>query len=131
MGLPDLSLTLIGSALRLIKLTRESLLRWHMTTDALIEIDGNRAVLRDKDDPDKLITVEFIANCDIEVGYERALPLPTSPVIPEQIKNEGYYRLYCQLTADGDVTLTAKINTRDEGNSPVSDYDVSIDEWEA
>ena len=114
-----------------VKLTRESLLRWHMTTDALIEIDGNRAVLRDKDDPDKLITVEFIANCDIEVGYERALPLPTSPVIPEQKKNEGYYRLYCQLTADGDVTLTAKINTRDEGNSPVLDYDVSIDEWEA
>ena len=112
-----------------VKLTRESLLRWHMTTDADIEIEGKKATLRDKNNPEKYITVEFDSSCDFEVGAERALPLPTSPVIPEQYKNEGFYRLYCKLTADGDVTVTAKINTHGEGVTPISDYDVSIDEW--
>ena len=112
-----------------VKLTRESLLRWHMTTDADIEIEGKKATLRDKNNPEKYITVEFVSSCDFEVGAERALPLPTSPAIPEQNKNEGFWRLYCKLTADGDVTVTAKINTHGEGVTPISDYDVSIDEW--
>ena len=114
-----------------LKLTRESILRWHMCTDALIEIDGKVATLRDKDDPAKFITVEFLARCDIELGSERALPLPTSPDIPEQNKNEGYYRLYCKARTDGDFTLTVKINTRQTDTSPLADYDVSVDEWKA
>ena len=112
-----------------VKLTRESLLRWHMCTDATAKISGNRAVLRDKNDPEKYITVEFMANCDIELGFERQLPLTTSPEIPEQAKNEGFYRLYCKANADGDFTLTVKINTRDTDVSALSDYDVSIDDW--
>lgn len=112
-----------------VMLNKESLLRWHMCTDAIAEISGNRAVLRDKNDPEKYITVEFMANCDIELGFERQLPLPTSPEIPEQARNEGFYRLYCKATADGDFTLTVKINTRDTDVSALSDYDVSIDSW--
>ena len=112
-----------------LKLTRKSLIRWHMCTDALIEIDGNRAILRDKEDREKYITVEFVANCDAEVGFERALPLPTSPDIPEQYRNEGYYRLYCKAECDGDFTLTVKINTREDDVSALSDYNVNMDEW--
>lgn len=112
-----------------VSLTRESTLRWHMCTDAQIELDGTRATLRDKDDPEKYITVEFSANCDIEVGYERHIPLPTSPDIPEQCKNEGYYRLYCKAVTTGDFTLTAKINTRHSNTTEIAEYDVNIDEW--
>ena len=112
-----------------VKLTRESLLRWHMCTDALIEIDGTHATLRDKNAPEKYITLDFMANCDITVGLERALPLPTSPVIPEQKQNEGFYRLYCEAKCDGDFTLTVKINTRKYGESSLCDYHVSIDDW--
>ena len=112
-----------------LKLNRESLVRWHMCTDALAEIDGNRATLRDKNNPEKYITLEFLANCDIELGYERALPLPTSPVIPEQAKNEGFYRLFCKAVTDGDFTLTVKINAAHEGMSEASEYDLCMDEW--
>lgn len=113
-----------------VKLNRESLLRWHMTTDAEIGIEGNKATLRDKNDPEKYIIVEFTASCPMTIGSERALPLPTSPEVPPQNKNEGYYRLYCELKADGDVTVTAKINTRQADNTPIANYDVSIDKWQ-
>lgn len=112
-----------------LKLTRESLLRWHMCTDADIEIAGNVATLRDKNDPEKYITLEFVANCDIELGSERALPLPTSPVIPEQAKNEGFYRLFCKAVTDGEFTLTVKINAKHEGMSDISKFDTCMDEW--
>ena len=113
-----------------VKLNRQSLLRWHLTTDAEIEIEGNKATLRDKDDPAKYITIEFVASCDITVGSERALPLPTSPEVPPQNKNDGFYRLYCKAETDGDVSITVKINTRCEGVSAINEYDVSIDEWQ-
>ena len=113
-----------------VKLNRHSLLRWHLTTDAEIEIDGNKATLRDKDDPAKYITIEFLASCDITVGSERALPLPTSPEVPPQNKNEGFYRLYCKAETDGEVTITAKINTKCDGVSAIDEYNVCIDEWQ-
>ena len=112
-----------------VKLTRESDMIWLMYTDALIEIDGDRAILRDKVDTDKYITVEFTANHPFEIGYEEAKPLPTSPVIPEQAKNEGFYRLYLKLKGDKDVSITAKINTRCKDTTPLAAYDVNIDEW--
>ena len=111
------------------KLTRESSMIWLMYTDADIEIDGKQAILRDKVDTDKYITVEFTANAPFEIGYEDAKPLPTSPVIPEQAKNEGFRRLYARLTADGEVNITVKINTRKTDNTPLCAYDVCIDEW--
>ena len=102
---------------------------WTMYTDADIEISGNVATLYDHDDRDKWIKVELTATSDFTVGYEDAKPLPTSADIPEQIKNEGFHRLYLRTRADGDVSITAKINTEDNAPS-VSTYDVSIDEWE-
>ena len=111
------------------KLTKEATLMWLMYTDADIEISGNTATLRDKVDTDKYITVEFASNASFEIGYEDAKPMATSPVIPEQAKNEGFYRLYAKLVADGDVTVTVKINTRKSDNTPLGAYDVSIDEW--
>ena len=112
-----------------VRLTRQSSMIWLMYTDAQIEINGNMAVLRDKVDTDKYITVEFASNCNFEIGYEDAKPLPTSPDIPEQRKNDGFYRLYLKLSGDGDVSITAKINTRHIDTTPLADYDVSIDEW--
>ena len=112
-----------------VKLTRESYMIWLMYTDADIEIDGNVAVLRDKADTDKYITVEFTANKPFEIGYEDAKPLPTSPDIPEQRKNVGFHRLYLKLTAGGDVSITAKINTRHTDTTPIDSYDLSIDDW--
>lgn len=112
-----------------VKLTRESLLRWHLTTDADIEIEGNKATLRDKNNADRYVTVEFCCSAEFEIGAERALPLPTSPVIPEQNTNEGFYRLYLKTVADGEVSITAKINTRHTDTSPLADYNVSMDEW--
>ena len=113
-----------------VKLTRESSMIWLMYTDADIEIDGNVAVLRDKVDTDKHITVEFTANHPFEIGFEDAKPLPTSPDIPEQAKNVGFHRLYLRLTADGDVSITVKINSRHTDTTPLGDYDMSIDKWE-
>lgn len=112
-----------------VKLTRESSMIWLMYTDADIEIDGNVATLRDKVDTDKHITVEFTANRPFEIGFEDAKPLPTSPDIPEQAKNIGFHRLYLRLTADGDVSITVKINSRHTDTTPLDNYDVSIDEW--
>ena len=111
------------------KLTKEATLMWLMYTDADIEISGNTAILRDKVDTDKYITVEFTSSHAFEIGYEDAKPMATSPVIPEQAKNEGFYRLYAKLVADGDVSITVKINTRKTDATALSDYDVSIDEW--
>ena len=104
---------------------------WTMYTDADIEIDGNVATLYDKADREKRIAVEFTANNPFEIGYEDAKPLPTSPEIPEQRKNEGFHRLYLRLKADGEVSITVKINSRHTDVSPLSDYDVSIDGWKA
>ena len=112
-----------------VKLTRESEMIWTMYTDADIEINGNKATLRDKVDTDKHITVEFCASHDFEIGFEDAKPLPTSPEIPEQRKNDGIYRLYLRLKGDGDVSITAKINTHDTDTTPLAAYDVNIDEW--
>lgn len=113
-----------------VSLTRESDMLWTMYTDADIEISGNVATLYDKVDREKHITVEFTASGDFELGFEDARPLPTSPDIPEQRKNEGFHRLYLRMRASGDVTITVKINTEDNAPS-VSAYDVSIDEWKA
>jgi hypothetical protein len=112
-----------------VKLTRESDMIWLMYTDADIEIDGTTATLYDKADREKHITVEFTTNHKFEIGYEDAKPLPTSPDIPEQRKNEGFHRLYLKLRADGDVSITAKINSRHTDVTPLSDYDVNMDEW--
>ena len=73
--------------------------------------------------------MEFTASSEFEIGYERALPLPTSPDVPGQRQNEGFYRLFLKMVADGDVSITAKINTRQTDVSSLKDYDVSIDEW--
>lgn len=112
-----------------VKLTRESDMIWLMYTDAEIEINGNAATLSDKVDTDKYITVEFASNAPFEIGYEDAKPLPTSPVIPEQAKNEGFRRLYARLKADCDVSITVKINTKKSDNTPLDAYNMSIDEW--
>lgn len=111
-----------------VKLTRESDLIWTMYTDADIEIAGNVATLYDQADREKHITVEFTASGDFEIGFEDARPLPTSPDIPEQRRNEGFHRLYLRMRASDSVSITAKINTEDNA-TPVSAYDVSIDEW--
>ena len=112
-----------------VTLARESDMIWLMYTDAEIEIDGNVATLRDKKDREKHITVEFKVNRDFEIGVEDARPLPTSYDIPEQRKNEGFCRLYCKVKADGEVTITVKINAKGDNFSPISNYDRSIDGW--
>lgn len=112
-----------------VRLTRESDMIWLMYTDAAVEIDGSVATLRYKSDPEKYITVEFKSNKPFALAVEDARPLPTSPDIPEQRKNEGFVRLCCRIRAEGEVSITAKINTRSEGSSPISEYDRSVDEW--
>ena len=114
-----------------VKLTRESDMLWTMYTDADIEIAGNMATLYDTADRAKYITVEFSASGEYEIGYEDARPLPTSPEIPEQRKNEGFHRLYLKMRADGDVSITAKINTYNTDVTPLASYDVNMDEWKA
>ena len=112
-----------------LELNRESDMMWLLYTDADIEIDGNRATLRDGKDAAKYITLEFASSHPIELGYEAARPLPTSLDIPEQRKNEGYYRLYAKMRADGKASITVKINSRHTDTTPLCNYDVSIDEW--
>lgn len=112
-----------------VSLTAESDLIWLMYTDADIEISGNTATLIDIADRDKRITVEFKSSHPLEIGFEDAKPLPTSPDIPEQRKNVGFHRLYARFKADGKTTLTVKINTGHTDASALSEYDVSIDEW--
>ena len=113
-----------------VRLTRESEMIWLMYTDSDVRIDGNKAILSDKADTGRHISVEFSANSDFEIGCEAARPLPSSFDIPEQRKNEGFVRLYLRLKADKEVNITAKINTRDTEGTPLSDYDVSIDTWQ-
>ena len=112
-----------------LTLTRPSELMWLMYTDAEIEIDGTVAVLTDKTDSSKKISVEFVSPHSLDIGFEPARPLPTSPDVPGQNRNDGFQRLYCRFAADGDAVITAKVTRCDSDGTSISLYDKNMDSW--
>lgn len=84
---------------------------WFMHTKADIETAGNTAVLTRLG---KKIKLEFETNAaDAQIMSMDAVPLPTSPQVPEQNENRGYSKVAIKLTASGRTNLTVKISKAD------------------
>lgn len=84
---------------------------WFMHTKADIETAGNTAVLTRLG---KKIKLEFETNAaDAQIMSMDAVPLPTSPQVPEQNENRGYSKVAIKMTASGRTNLTVKISKAD------------------
>lgn len=114
-----------------VKLTKASDLIWLMYIDSDVEIIGNNTViLTDKTDSSKKLKVEFVSSVPGTVKVEDAVPLETSPQIPGQRSNAGYYRLRYDVSASGTVTITAKLTPMDYYGSDINNYNISMDKWQ-
>ncbi len=114
-----------------VSLKKDSDLYWLMYIDSNMEYVGNNTViLTDKRYSSKKLKVEFLSSEDETViGTEAAVPFPDSPQIPEQNSNYGYKRLYYKVRGSGNVDITVKITPYNVDGTPLSDYDISMDNW--
>lgn len=100
---------------------------WFMHTRADVIIDGNKAYLT-KDGKSIFVTFETDA-ADYELTLMDAVPLPDSPQIPAQNKNEGFRKLAIRLKDKGNVNLTVKMAPMGEGISMADFIKTPMDEW--
>ena len=110
---------------------KESEAYWLMYIDAEAQIQGNEVLLTDKEDPEKQLKVEFTSSVPGVAVVEAAEPFATSPQIPGQMRNDGFYRLYYKITAQGKATITAKLTpvTAFASASALGEYDKNMDQW--
>lgn len=101
----------------------------YISADAQI-VDDHTVILSDTKNANKKIKIEWRSSVPGTIKVEDAKPFPTSPQIPEQKKNDGYYRLYYKISGKGAHTITAKITPLDFGGSDISQYDVNMDTWQ-
>lgn len=84
---------------------------WFMHTKAAVEINGNTAVLTRLG---KKIKLEFDTNADTaQVLCMDAVPLPTSPQVPQQNTNDGYRKVALKMNVNGKTKVTVKISRAD------------------
>lgn len=106
--------------------SKSSTVYWFMHTTAEAIIDGNTAILSKNG---KSIALTFASNAeDAQISVMDAVPLETSPQVPEQNKNEGYRKIAIKLMAKGDTDLTVKISPLGMAVSPLKT--TPIDEWQ-
>ncbi len=114
-----------------VALTGKSDLYWLMCISSDVEIiDENTVILTKSANASQKVKVEFISSTGkgtIEVGP--AAPFPTSPQIPEQKQNKGYYRLSYKVSGSGNVNITAKITPMGFEGSDISLYNKDMDLW--
>ncbi|MBR5507837.1 MAG: discoidin domain-containing protein [Clostridia bacterium] len=114
-----------------VALTGKSDLYWLMCINSDAEIvDKNTVILTKTTNASQKVKVEFISSTGegtIEVGP--AAPFPTSPQIPEQNQNKGYYRLSYKVSGNGNINITAKITPMGFDGSDISEYDKNMDSW--
>ena len=96
-----------------MQIPKQSDMYWLMYIDSDAEINGNTVILTDKENIDRKLKVEFISNIPGQIVVEDAKPFPTSPQIPVQKQNAGYYRLYYKMSGAGTVNVTAKLTPID------------------
>ena len=114
-----------------VKLSRKSDMIWLLYTDAKIGINGKIATLSDPYDENKSISIEFCSPSELILSAEPAIPLPTSPTVPGQAENKGFWRLSCRFSSVGETSVTVKINIGNSTlKSPITKYDCNMDLWE-
>lgn len=112
-----------------MQIPKQSDMYWLMYIDSDAEINGNTVILTDKENIDRKLKVEFISNIPGQIVVEDAKPFPTSPQIPGQKQNAGYYRLYYKMSGAGTVNVTAKLTPIDFVGSDINDYNIPMDDW--
>lgn len=103
---------------------------WLMYIDSDADIDGNRVILTDKNNPGNKLKIEFVSSHELTLGVEEAKPFPSSPDIPEQIVNAGYRRMFCKINASGKTSITAKLTPFGVKESDISAYDTDMKLWQ-
>lgn len=115
-----------------VNLSKKADMYWLMYIDSEAEIiDDNTVILTKKNNPSQKLKVEFLTSGPKgTIGIEDAVPFPTSPQIPNQNKNAGYKRLYYNVVASGEVSITAKLTPYGFVGSDISKYNVDMDTWQ-
>ena len=104
---------------------------WFMTTPAKVElVDKNTAILTQGAEKVKL---EFITDCaDFELSVGPAQPLPTSPQLAGQNKNEGFLKIAVRLENKAGVPCSIVTKLPSVGDEHVTDGIMAetFDKWE-
>ena len=103
---------------------------WYMCTPADAEIVNNNLVILKSQG--KKLKLEIITNADSHtISYGPAQPLPSSPQIMGQNKNEGFYRLGVdmELSPNKDYYCMVKLSPYDEVTTDVKLDDKPCMEW--
>lgn len=112
-----------------LTLPKTSDVYWLMYTKANTEVSGNTVTLTDTADSTKKVTLEFCTSASGTIIIEDAKPMKGTPVVSGQNSNKGYKRIAFKVTANGDVSITAKLTPVGASQSAVSDYDKPIAQW--
>ncbi len=103
---------------------------WYMCTPADAEIvDNNTVILKSMG---QKLKMEVITNADsYSISYGPAQPLPTSPQIQGQNKNDGYYRLGVdmELSPNKDYYCMVKLSPYNEVTTDIKADDKPCMEW--
>lgn len=110
-----------------IDLPKESEMYWFMHTKANAAADGNKVFLTKNG---KSMFMSFDTDAEsLDVSVTDAVPLASSPSVPEQNKNLDYKKVAAHFKGNGKVNFTVKIAPSGEGISMDEFYKTAIDEW--
>jgi len=110
-----------------IELNAASTVYWFMQTKATVSQNGNKLILTQSG---KTVELEFVTNCDFEVSYAPAAPLPTSPVVENDNYGTGITRIAIKFSASDAANITVKLTPTDiENASFVDEYNTNINSW--
>ena len=100
---------------------------WTMHTQATEAlIDGNRVIISSAG---KKMLLEFACNADFDISFEDAVARPGMPTVANENQNAGVKKIVLKVHGKKTVNLTAKLSPLDVMTTPISDYDISIDDW--
>lgn len=100
---------------------------WTMHTKATEAlIDGNRVIISSAG---KKMLLEFACNADFDISFEDAVARPGMPTVANENQNAGVKKIVLKVHGKKTVNLTAKLSPLDVMTTPISDYDISIDDW--
>ncbi len=109
-----------------ITLKEQSDVYWFMQTKADVTVTDDGAVLTYGG---KQLKLEAMGDTELEITVGASEPLPTSPVMENDLMPSGMKRIAIKLTSSGDTALTVKLTPYDIDSADISDYHKSIDLW--
>lgn len=109
-------------------LNDDSEVYWFMHTKGAIEIvDDHTAII---DVNGKKVKLSFITNAaEAQISEMKAEPLPDSPQIPAQNKNNGYRKVAIKLKASGETYLAVKIIPLNDIFAEEPLENIALDDW--